>query len=549
MLPKRTCPECHLIFDAELPESGMLVCPLCNSVVPAVSAARSVPMVSSPLASASSSGQVLRGVMAVGTVLLLVGGAGYAYHLLGGIGHKAAVVQAATASAPHIWESPSPGQVFPIVPSEPSTSTLASPLQLQANLQQQFADVISKITQAQPQLQPLPPLPLSKSPASSKETSPPRALPECIDRAIERGLAYVRAPQQLMRNPRCYGLLGLTLLECGVSADDPSVRQLASSIREREHVLYQTYELALAILFLDRLGDPSDRTFIRTCGERLLGGQQDCGAWSYSSPIPDWQRLADRLQKDNGTVRRWNTYSGDNSNTQFAILGLWVAQRYGVQAHPALLAAERYFRATQATDSSWSYHPNGPLSRDSMTCAGLMSLALGYGVSAGQGRDVRPDHPISVQDPDIHRGLRFLAQSLDKIRTVGNSITGAEARDAFYFLWSLERMAVVYDLKKVGDREWYPWAAQMLVETQWTDGRWLGVDDPATTCFALLVLKRSNLAKDLHLAVQDPQSPAMPEVCEPIILQGVDTFLGQTGRPRSPAQPLGPSITQTPPTK
>jgi hypothetical protein len=533
MQPKQTCPECHLNFEAEVPETGVLACPLCNTVFSTLPPSRSVPTAPSPLASASSGRQVLRGVLAVGTVLLLVGGAGYAYHLLDGIGHKAAPVEAPTASAPHPSESPSPVDILPIVPA----------------LRQQFNDVVTKITQGEPQFQLPPQVPLLKPPDFPKEALQPRTLPERINRAIERGLAYVRVPQQLIRNPRCFGLLGLTLLECGVSTDDASVRQLAAAIRAREHVLYQTYELTLAILFLDRLGDPSDRTFIRTCGQRLVSGQHDCGAWSYSSPIPDWQRVAARRLKGNGTARRWNYYSGDNSNTQFAILGLWVAQRYGVQAHPALLAAERYFRATQATDGSWSYHPNGPLSRDSMTCAGLMSLAMRYGVIAGQGGDIRPDHPISVQDPAIHRGLRFLAQSLEKITVVGNGITGAEARDAFYLLWSLERMAVIYDLKKIGDREWYPWAAEMLVETQWTDGRWLGANDPVPTCFALLVLKRSNFAKDLQLAVQEPPSPAMSDVSGPIILQGPDAFLGQSRKPQGPVQPLGPSITRTPQTK
>jgi hypothetical protein len=275
-------------------------------------------------------------------------------------------------------------------------------------------------------------------------------------------------------------------------------------------------------------------------------GQLDCGAWTYLCLVnnrptprthfwdPGWHRIS---------------YRGDNSNTQFAILGLWVAQRYGVPARSALLATARYFQNTQAGDGSWSYHAKAAANRDSMTCAGLMSLAMRYGVSSGQGRDIRPDHPISIQDPAVLRGLRYLARSLDKIVVDGNRIVGVEARDPFYFLWSLERMAVIYDLNKVGEREWYPWAAQLLVEAQGRDGRWLGIADPAATCFALLVLKRSNLARDLKLTVQEPPSPSLPDVAGPTILQGPDAFLGQTAKPRDPARPLGPSIMRTPRTK
>src|SRR5262249_18872917 len=156
------------------------------------------------------------------------------------------------------------------------------------------------------------------------------------------------------------------------------------------------YELTLAILFLDRLGDPRDDTRIRIFGQRLLSGQLDCGAWTYSClmndrpdvtakpangsrrgpargakglpaipPMPAWPNDPSVRGKP---ARQRIVYRGDNSNTQFAILGLWVAQRHGVPARSALVANEQYFRATQLTDGSWAYHPNTHNRRDSNTC-------------------------------------------------------------------------------------------------------------------------------------------------------------------------------------
>jgi hypothetical protein len=73
--------------------------------------------------------------------------------------------------------------------------------------------------------------------------------------------------------------------------------------------------------------------------------------------------------------------------------------------------------------------------------------------------------------------------------------------------------------------------------------------DPVGTCFALLVLKRSNLAKDLQLAVRERPPRPMPGISEPVILQGPDIFLGQTSKSHPPAPPIGSSITLTPQTK
>jgi hypothetical protein len=67
-----------------------------------------------------------------------------------------------------------------------------------------------------------------------------------------------------------------------------------------------------------------------------------------------------------------------------------------------------------------------------------------------------------------------------------------------YFLWSLERMAVLYDWRKVAGVDWYQWGSTLLLSAQNDDGSWSdyfpGMPD---TCFALLFLRRANVARDL----------------------------------------------------
>src|SRR5262249_6483285 len=70
-----------------------------------------------------------------------------------------------------------------------------------------------------------------------------------------------------------------------------------------------------------------------------------------------------------------------------------------------------------------------------------------------------------------------------------------------YLLWSIERVGVIYDVKDIqpgSGREWYPWGAEIIVANQKDTGEW---DDRfprvPDTCFALLFLKRADIAKDL----------------------------------------------------
>jgi hypothetical protein len=67
-------------------------------------------------------------------------------------------------------------------------------------------------------------------------------------------------------------------------------------------------------------------------------------------------------------------------------------------------------------------------------------------------------------------------------------------------------------METIAKKDWYRWAAQLLVAHQqegghWTDGGYHGAHPVLDTCLALLVLKRANLARDLagRLAIDGRQ--------------------------------------------
>jgi hypothetical protein len=185
----------------------------------------------------------------------------------------------------------------------------------------------------------------------------------------------------------------------------------------------------------------------------------------------------------------------DNSNTQFAILALWTAQRYDVPMRRTLNLIIRRFLTSQNADGSWGYHyrfGGGEAERPAMTCVGLIGLAVGHGLAqpapAGQ----------PVQDPRILNGLIALTKNIGKPVEQPAKLP----MQNLYFLWSVERVAVLYNLPVIGDKDWYRWGAQVLVANQethgnWANGQYHGNSPTLDTCLALLFLKRANLVKDL----------------------------------------------------
>jgi hypothetical protein len=84
-----------------------------------------------------------------------------------------------------------------------------------------------------------------------------------------------------------------------------------------------------------------------------------------------------------------------------------------------------------------------------------------------------------------------------------------------YFLWSLERVGVLYGLQKIGGSDWYAWGADFLLRKQSKGGEWKGshyhgASPTLDTCFALLFLKRANFTHDLTTKIESlkivPQS-------------------------------------------
>jgi hypothetical protein len=339
-------------------------------------------------------------------------------------------------------------------------------------------------------------------------------------------------------NPVTLGLTALpalTLLECGISPKDQLIQKAAELVRKQAwlfQAVYDNYQRALVLLFLDRLGDPRDEELIQYLALCLLAGQQTdpargkgyLGGWGYYCPVLDRglaKTLLARLSDYNLSAADWQkaarkgqewVQKTDNSNTQFAILALWVARRHGVNVDKAMALVDKRFRDTQFPagndpernvldlDGGWYYREEGNdhgwVSGNkwpTMTCTGLLGLAVAQGV-----RDDKERKDV-LEEAAVKRALGMLGREIDR--------QGEHRPTDLYFLWSLERVAVVFDLEKIGGKDWYAWGYKTLVSSQQEDGSWAGglyydFNPICNTCFALLFLERANLAQDLSTKLQ-----------------------------------------------
>jgi hypothetical protein len=436
------------------------------------------------------------------------------------------------------------------------------------------------------------------TPASPAEKEPVKDGPvdkDAVNAAIERGVAYLKKSQRkdgrwiymrlggdfkiggISRDEEAAvnshmdvgvtALAGLALLEASVPAKDPSVQKAAEFVRTGVADLTWTHSIGPTILFLDRVGDANDIPLIKTLAARLLAGQGNDGGWGYQCPkfsvetVSRWdtpEKFTQELAKPRAKERQSGPgaygFGGsmtENSCSEFAVMGLWVARRHGVPISASLTKYETFCRRMQNPDGTFPYSPmtrGGPGS-PCMTCAGLYGLAHCYG-NANEAALVKYAKNNQASKPEVGRAGRgprdrgkdqVLVRGLAALETLMASDGGPMADAAkgkgeagakqlqrnmaafgapvafsrwqptqpfmYMTLWSIERVGVIYDREKIGKINWYNWGARMLLEWQSKDGSWSGsFSAPGLdTAFALLFLSRANPAPDLYLILKGLQ--------------------------------------------
>ncbi|HWE93938.1 MAG TPA: vWA domain-containing protein, partial [Tepidisphaeraceae bacterium] len=271
---------------------------------------------------------------------------------------------------------------------------------------------------------------------------------------------------------------------------------------------HQTYVNGLLCMLIQAYGDPAFDSKLQTATRWLLESQGPDGTWTYAADLPDKLFAAQApavgaLQISGGlppgaASKAWtrqlpwpkDDLNGDNSCTQYAMLGLQSATSSGIR-----LPAELWQRALatarkrQGVNSGgWDYQQSGEGDNDgygSMTGAGVCAVAMSR---------YRLGDTNFANDPAIVHGLGWMDTHFSVQSHPGYN---DEKSFAFYWLYSIERVGRMLDTDFIGIHEWYPEGAAWLVGNQGADGLWNGLaGDEATdtrlpSSFALLFLTRA----------------------------------------------------------
>jgi hypothetical protein len=303
---------------------------------------------------------------------------------------------------------------------------------------------------------------------------------EDVEQSIKIGVGYLLKAQH---DNGSWGasagesaLVTLALLTAGESpASEPLRRAIGYLSNATVNPSQATYTVALVTMVLAAADPEKHRDEIARYGEWLELAQTASGAWTY-----------------NTAGRRAG--GGDNSNTQYALLGLNAANEAGYAVRPETwLRARRYWELAQNFDGSWGYTSRSGAT-GSMTCAGISSLII-TGLRHVQGRErffgdkIEGCGDESVS-PSLQRGIDWMATHFD-VRTNIN----AGGSWHYYYLYGLERVGRLSGRRFFGNNDWYREGAAYLVEKQdRLQGFWQGQSNEGnpllTTSFSLLFLSK-----------------------------------------------------------
>lgn len=373
---------------------------------------------------------------------------------------------------------------------------------------------------------------LAPAAAQEKKDPPPVAGVDeiAVDRAIKKGIEFLRTAKSpdfhnAYRNSDV--LILWTFIHAGIPEEDPKFKQLFQSVMSEP--LEKTYKVALLAMCLEELDRVKYQEKIARCAQFLVDNQCQNGQWSYGSPsehvqevkvpplpreVATWGggRAGRELDKDGKpkvrqrvTVRKLKEgpATGDNSNSQYAALGLRACYDAGIGIpEGVVLLAVKWWRESQFPDrktdkdgkpvklppvpsgvsgkiEGWNYTMPGLGEHGdrnpyhAMTAGGVGSLVI-YDYMLG--RDWK-------KDTYVRAGMNWLNQhySIQPWNT--------------YYMYGLERACILYGTEEIGGRVWYRDGANAILKAQNPDGSW-GKDTDWfnttwDTCFSILFLRRA----------------------------------------------------------
>ncbi len=321
------------------------------------------------------------------------------------------------------------------------------------------------------------------APTAERSADP---LVDQVQQAIKKGKDYLilyktEVGQNLVhwekgtQHPGGYTSLALlALLNCGVSPNHRDIQRGLNYLRTIPP--RQTYVVGLQTMVYAQAGQAVDRDRIQTNVDWLVAARSANG-WSYGKGG-----------------------DADNSNTQYALLGLHEGLLAGARVDPRVLKEVRDFYRDSQVQGGWGYRKTIPQPTMTMTTAGVCGLMIS-GMDLALGKQVLRDDG-SAENCGIYDENKPVADGLNWIgsrfparitpRTIENF------GSPFYCLYGIERTGRLTGQRYFGGHDWYRLGCDYLVKIQKEEGCWYGTIAPGhhdsspvvATSFALLFLSK-----------------------------------------------------------
>lgn len=343
----------------------------------------------------------------------------------------------------------------------------------------------------------------STTPLALAQVQKKEALVDQVKKSIDKGIKFLRNTQRengswevdlpsAMHHGGWTSLAVLALLNSGVPANDPMVAKGLTYLRGLKPST--TYVRALQTMVFAEAGKDQDK-------ERI-------------SENVKW--LIDARVMKNGEFRGWSytrqaALTSDNSNTQYAMLGLHAGKKVGANISENIWESIRdYYIRTQDAEGSFTYNPYGREGGASltMTTAGLCGLLIA-GMELNTRREVF-NVDGTATNCGIYKENLPVRKALDWISGPGRDrLEFNLIQRTFYNLYGIERAGRLSGLRFLGRHDWYREGCKYLVREQHQEGHWqaAGVWDNwpvVSTSFALLFLSKGRTPVLISKMVHTP---------------------------------------------
>ncbi|MBX7103650.1 MAG: DUF4159 domain-containing protein [Gemmataceae bacterium] len=317
----------------------------------------------------------------------------------------------------------------------------------------------------------------------------PEPLVDRVRTAIDRGVRFLRRQEKgqghweksIAEKPGGVTALALlALLNSGVPVDDPMIQRGLKYLRTVEPRF--TYVVGLQTMVFVEANDPRDKQRIQTNVDWLIGARV--------------------MQAGNLLGWGYTTEGGlpDNSNTQYALLGLHAGRMGGAKIDVGVWQSIRDFyvssQAQGGDAGGWPYHTDrgGRSSSLTMTVAGLCGLQI-VGLELNRSRqELQADGSarkcgIYPEDEAVKRAFEWLARpTID-----GQTRFRFADTNAYYNAYGIERAGRLTGRRFIAGRDWYREGCEYIVDRITDNDSWREsglINSEANTCLALLFLSK-----------------------------------------------------------